>query len=229
MIGAMARGVSRSGLLLALGCGWLGAGTQPDDMSAEAHRREAKEHFREKAEHRERYDPEARDVPVGRWYGAPPYGYRDNDFYWGTGEYNPTAIHLRQAAEHERHAREHLEAARALEEFEEGQCQASPPETRVVCPLVGQVKAIEDVARGVRVQIAEGVNVNAAVAHMRCHQAFARTRGRVGMDTCPLYLRGVYVERTGQSRAVDLTVSDADDLDELRRRARLHLEPQMIE
>ena len=233
MIGAMARGVSRSGLLLALGCGWLGAGTQPDDMSAEAHRREAKEHFREKAEHRERYDPEARDVYSPPWYGVYPYGYRygyrDNDFYWGTGEYNPTAIHLRQAAEHERHAREHLEAARALEEFEESHCQAFPPETRVVCPLVGQVKALKNVAGGVRVQIAEEVNVNAAAAHMRCHQAFARTRARVGMDTCPLYLRGVHVERIGQSRAVELTVLDAGDVDELRRQARLHLGLQTME
>ena len=115
MIRAMARGVSRS-VLLALGCGWLGAGTQPDDMSAEAHRREAKEHFREKAEHRERYDPEARDVYSPPWYGVYPYGYRygyrDNDFYWDIGEYNPTAIHLRHAAEHERRAREHFEATR---------------------------------------------------------------------------------------------------------------------
>jgi len=243
VIAATARGALIVGLLVATACGWLSAGTPPDDRSAEAHRREAAKHSGEAAEHLEGYDPEARGVPCRRWYGratstrrtggrgAYPQRYRYpycvSDFYWATGEYNPTAIHLTHAADHERRAREHLEAARALEQFEEEQCQAFPPETRVVCPLLGQVDHLEDVSGGVRLQLGEGVNVNAAVAHMLCHQAFARTRGSAGMDECPLYLPGVRVERIGRSRSVELT--DPEDVDELRRRARMHLGLQATE
>ena len=237
MIAATARGASIVGLLVVTACGWLGAGAAPGATSAEAHRREAAKHSGEAAEHREQYDPEARAVPCRGWYGratstrrtggkgAYPGGdghpYCLSDFYWATREYNPTAMHLTHAADHEQRTREHLEAARALEHFEEEQCQAFPPETRVVCPLLGQVDALEDVSGGVRLQLGEEVNVNAAVAHMLCHQAFARTRGNAGMDECPLYLPGVRVERIGRSRSVELT--DPEDVDELRRRARTHL------
>ena len=241
MIAATARRASIVGLLVATACGWLSAGAPTDNLSAEAHRREAAKHSGEGAEHREGYDPEARDLPCRRWYGRATstrrtgafgtsghrYPYCVSDFYWATGEYNPTATHLTHAAEHEQRAREHLEAARALEEFEEAQCQAFPPETRVACPLLDHVDALEDVSGGVRLQLSEGVNVNAAVAHMLCHQAFARTRGSAGMDECPLYLPGVRVERIGHSRSVELT--DPEDVDELRRRARMHLGLQATE
>ena len=233
---ATARGALIVGLLVATACGWLSAGTAPGDMSAEAHRREAAKHSEEAAEDRERYDPGAHAVPCRGWYGrststrrtgsgAYARAYRRpycvSDFYWAAGEYNPTAIHLTHAADNERRASEHLEAARALERFEEEQCQAFPPETRVVCPLLDQVEAVEDVPGGVRLHFGEGVNVNAAVAHMLCHQAFATARGSKGMDECPLYLPGVRVERIGRSRSVEFT--DPEAVDELRRRARTHL------
>jgi hypothetical protein len=197
-------------------------------MSAEEHRREAEEHSRWEAEHLRAYDPEARArVGASPEYG--PYsqrgrfGYRYSDLYWDVREYNPTEVHRDRAAGHGKLAREHARAARALETFEELECQAFPRETRAVCPLAAQVESVEDVFSGVRVRLAEGTNVNAAVTHMRCHQAFARARGREGMDTCPLYMAGVRVERFDASREVDLLALDPDDVSRLRQRTRAHL------
>jgi len=217
-----------AGLVLVLGCTWLRPGTRPDDMSAEAHRREAEEHARWEAEHERGYDPEARvrygaPAPPGVVLPRPRYGYRDTDLYFDVREYNPTQVHRDRAKGHGKLAREHEHAARALEEFEEAECQAFPKETRAVCPLLAQVESLEDVFGGVRVRLVEGANVNAALTHMRCHQAFARARGREGMDSCPLYMPGVWVERVGSTREVDLLALDPDEIDGLRRRAREHL------
>jgi len=110
-----------------------------------------------------------------------------------------------------------------LESFEEAECAAFPPETRVVCPLLGQVDAVEDISGGVRVRLAEDVPLHAALAHMRCHLAFARARGRVGMQECPLYLSGVRIEPAAGSRSVDLLVADPADLETLRLRPLRHL------
>jgi len=225
---AVSRTAVTAGLVLALGCSWFRPGTRPDDMSAEAHRREAEEHARWEAEHQRAYDPEAR-ASVG---GSPEYspysrrsrfGYRYSDLYWDVREYNPTQVQRDRAKRHGDLAREHAKAARKLEEFEEVECQAFPKETRAVCPLVARVESLEDVFGGVRARLVEGANVNAAITHMRCHQAFARARGREGMDSCPLYMPGVWVERFGSSREVDLLALDPDDVDELRRRTREHL------
>ena len=126
------------------------AGTDPDAMTVEEHRNEVVEHAREARAHRERYDPDARGLER-----YPQVPYRDDDFYWGTKEYNPTAPHLRHADEHERHAEQHLRAARHLKRFEERQCQAFPPETRVACPLLGRVEAIGEAPQGVRLRVGE--------------------------------------------------------------------------
>lgn len=215
-------------LALTVGCSWPMPGARPDDMSAEAHRVEAEEHARSEAEHMHRYDPEARaryGRPAPPWLYAPGarYGYRGTDLYWEVREYNPTEVHRDRAKLHEDLAREHAAAARVLEQFEEAECHAFPKETRALCPLVAQVESLEDVSGGVRVRLTRDANVNAAITHMRCHQAFARARGREGMDTCPLYMPGVAVERVDAAREVDLLALDSNEVEELRRRARAHL------
>lgn len=198
--------------LLALGCAAPSPGARPDAMSAEAHRREATEHEREAGAHERRYDARAKTPD-------------DLDRYPQEFEaYNPTAVYLRLAREHRTHAREHLDAAHLLEQFEEAECGAFAPETRVVCPLLGQVDRVEDIPDGVRVHLAEGVPRHPAAAHMRCHLAFARTRGRAGMLECPLYLSGVRVELPPGSEAVDLIVANPLDVEALRLRTHGHLE-----
>ena len=116
-----------------------------------------------------------------------------------------------------------MAAAESLDSFEEAECRAFPPQTRGACPLLGQIESVEDVFGGVRLRFIEGVNVNAAIAHTRCHLAFARTRGRIGMESCPLYIIGVEATRLENSGTVELSVGNEEDLEELRRRIREHL------
>lgn len=198
--------------LLTLGCAGPSPGTQPDAMSSEAHRREAAEHEREAGEHQRRYDARAKTPDDLARY---PQEFE---------AYNPTAVYLRLARKHRRHARQHLDAAHLLEQFEEEECGAFAPETRAVCPLLGQVDGVEDIPGGVRVHLAKGVPRHAAAAHMRCHLAFARIQGRTGMQECPLYLRGVRVELPPDSEAVDLLIADPLDVEALRARTHGHLE-----
>ncbi len=215
-------------VLITLGaCGQFGGGTAPDDMSAEEHRRHSDEHQTRARDHEDRYDP---DVLVEAYPGAPGWGdeyanrYR-GDYYWDDRSYNPTARHLAHANRHEGHAREHLAAAQALEQFEEAQCRSFPPETRAVCPLIDQVAAVEDIEGGSRIRFVDGVDVNAAVAHLRCHLAFARSQARSGMETCPLYLEDVQILRVGIGPEVDLVTGQRGDVADLRSRLHDHVAP----
>ncbi len=205
--------------LLMTACrGGPGASTDADAMSAEAHRRESAEHHREHLEHRRRYESGTRR------------GYDDSDRYPQELEgYNPTAVYLRLARQHEVHAREHLAAARSLEAFEDAACTPFTPEIRSVCPLLGQVETVIEIPGGVRVLLSPTVDADAAVAHMRCHLAFGRARGRAGMNECPLYVPAVHVEWAGDSQAVDLRSTDPSRIDELRHRSRSHLLPRPLE
>ncbi len=224
-------------LLMLSACTSVGSGTAPDDMSVAGHRSHSQEMSEKASEHRDRYDP---DAEVERLPGRPSRsemwggdsndrynsgnGYRySGDYYWQPRTYNPTERHLAHATRHEAHAREHAEAARSLESFEDDQCGSFPHETRMVCPLIGQLASVEDIPGGSRVRFADGVDVNAAVAHIRCHLAFARSQGRAGMESCPLYLEGVRVSRVGPGSDVDFLVEDSNDLAALRERIRAHV------
>ncbi len=215
-------------LILGAASGCATPGSRPDDMSASAHAASADEAAKRATGHRESYDPEAREVRTRlRSYGAYgydlyglSYGYGGySDLYWEVEVYNPTRRHLARAKREEKHATDHRAAAEVLERFEAGQCSAFPPETRAASPLLGQVEDVADVYGGVRLRFAPDVDMNAAVAHVRCHLAFARTRARIGMDECPLYVGGVDVERLPRSRSIELSVADPEALEELKRRA----------
>jgi len=219
------------------------SGTRPDDMSAEAHRAAALAEQQQAAEHFQRYDPE-RDVrprpgflggtaiyydPNIYWDPYDPYGYAYYDYFWDVGSYNPSVHHLDSGEQLESHAADHLAAAQVLENFEEAECKAFPSETRSASPLIGQVESVEAVFGGVSLSFKEGVDVNAAIAHMRCHVAFARTRGRIGMESCPLYIPGVSINREGNSGGVELTIGDQNQLQELRQRVQEHLDVEITD
>ncbi len=209
--------------LLAAGCSGTVA-ERHTGMDAGAHRSESELHAREALEHREKYDPEA-SLPSYEPFRSTRSRFPSGDFYWPAGQYNPTERHREHAGEHEQHARQHLAAARELEAFEEDACVSFPPETRTACPFAGHVEAVEPLLDGARVRLDTGIDTNAAMAHMRCHLAFARARAP-RIDHCPLYLPGVRIERVGDSRDVDLTVSDATEVPRLQDLARGHLVPR---
>ncbi len=207
-----------SGLLL-VACGAT-PGSQPDDMSAAHHRQVAAEEDRKAAEHDSHYDPSEQIMTTPAGTDA------QGNIIYAPGMYNPTEGHRNLAADHKKHAEDHRAAAEFLEKSEEQACKAFPPETRTACPLLGHLESVQDIDGGVRVRFAEGVNLEAATAHMGCHLAHARTQGYQGMDSCPLYIKGVGAKRVGDTRDVDLTVDDKASVGELRARAAAHVTPK---
>jgi hypothetical protein len=144
-------------------------------------------------------------------------------FIYGTDTYDPAARHRAQAGRHEQLAAEHEAAAEALESFENAECAQFPPATRASCPLIGSIASVRDVDGGVEITLAEDANAPAILAHIRCHLAYAATRGREGMESCPLYIRGVPVAAGDSERTIVLSVADASLLSELRLHTRAHL------
>ena len=55
---------------------------------------------------------------------------------------------------------------------------------------------------------------------MRCHYAYARTRGFEEATTCPLYLRGIDIKPAKDPLAIEITTADAAQVGELRARSR---------
>jgi hypothetical protein len=202
------------GIVATLGCATVAPGARPDDMSAAEHRAAAKRDALKADEHGAKYDPDQNVIHTS-------FEHHD-ELYFPERVYNPTEEHLRHAEKYRDYARQHEEAARQLEKYEERECAALPKSTRVVCPLLGQVNQVEDIEDGVRIYLKSDRPTNAIVAHMRCHYAFGRTVGQKGMPNCPLYLKSLRIERTGD-RVVSITTDDAEIVDEIRRRSRSHV------
>ena len=204
------------GLTLAIGCGANRKAVRPDEMSAEAHRQEArKESEAARDEARRSTSPDARRTPtlVGR-------ATAQGDVFYDSADYNPRNDHQRRAAELTKHAQQHDAAAKYLETFEQAECKAFPPATRAACPLLGPLVDIADIPGGVGVRFAEGVRVDAVVAHMRCHFAFAQAHGFETAGGCPLYVRGIDIRRATDPRTVEIIGRDAGVAREIRQRAR---------
>jgi hypothetical protein len=205
-------------LLLAIGfgCGAGASAVKPDDMSAAEHRREAAAERAAAGEHARKYDPAAaRPVPA-----ASVGSDAQSSYLFPTTVYNPTDIHLAESDRHRAHARQHEKAAQALEHFEEVECRNFPPATRAACPLLAPVTRVDDIDGGVRVTLQRGARVDAVVAHMRCHYAYARARGFEQRVSCPLYMPGIDIRASRDGSAVEITAADAKAVGELRTRAR---------
>jgi hypothetical protein len=201
--------------LLGAACAAREPNVKPTDMSAADHRAEAQHQRQLAQEDADRYRPGAARVIVPSAPGANEAG----GIAFPITVYNPTDGFLREADQHRAHAREHEKAAAALEKFEEGECREFPEQTRAACPLLGPVTKIEDVQRGVRVTFAPGIRVDAVVAHMRCHYAYARAHGFDARVSCPLYMPGIVIEPAGNS-AVEIHARTKAEVDDLRARAR---------
>jgi hypothetical protein len=182
---------------------------RPDDLSAEEHRRQATRERDAAAAERAHFDPHARAMSPVQVQNLPMLS-----------EYNPTQKHLRTAAQHAAHARAHEAAAASLEQFEDDACKPLSAAARSACPILGTLKAIDDIDGGVRVELADANALDVTVAHMRCHLAYARARAFQVVADCPLYLRGVEIRRSADGRAIELVGGSRALQDELRRRVR---------
>jgi hypothetical protein len=202
-------------LVLALAVGGCGTGKEtvkPDDMSAAEHREEAARESRAASQHASDYNPRASAPSPFRQAGAWPNG----DYAFPLSVYNPTEGQLARVDEHRAHARAHEKAADTLERFEDSACLNFPPSTRAACPLLGPVAHVDDIKGGVRVRFVAGTRVDAVLAHMRCHYAYARARAFAETVSCPLYMRGIEIQQGNDRLAIDITTADADRVAELR-------------
>ncbi|MEQ9080903.1 MAG: hypothetical protein RLP09_43975 [Sandaracinaceae bacterium] len=176
--------------VLVIGCGGGGASGESihaEEASSVGHDDAAEREEERAREEERRYDPTA-ERPVGTTTQPDLYGLTT---------YNPTAVHLQHAAEHREHAEQHRSAAQAHARFEEQHCGQFPAESRVTCPLIGQVVGVTDVSRGARLELADGVDRSAFIDHVRCHLEFAATEELSAADHCPLFVEGTVLEADG--------------------------------
>jgi len=186
------------------------SGARPEDMSAKSHEEEAAKHEKKSERHEEQYDPNAPGPAYSEVVSGP-------DFAFEGGPTNPTDVHNDQAKKHQRHADAHRAAAAALQSAEQDACKSIATESRASCPFLGPVVATENTPDGVRITVREGTNMEEMMARIRCHIAFANTQRREGMDSCPLYVRGVQAEQSGPD-SIDLSVKGKASVRELQKR-----------
>jgi hypothetical protein len=211
----LTRIVAMTGLVFGIGCGGGHSAVRPDQMSAEGHLQEAqKDRAASNSELQQSNSP-----ALAPNLSSPP-GSNPQAYDYPAEAYNPKTEHLFRAQELSKHAQQHEAAAAALESFEQAECKQFPPATRAACPLLGPVVELVDVPGGVRARFAEGTRVDAVVAHMRCHFAYAQAHGFGEMAGCPLYVRGIEIRRASDPRAVEIIGRDAAVTSEIRNRAR---------
>jgi hypothetical protein len=200
---------------IGFGCAQNGPTVRPDEMSAEAHRQEAQ---RKTAA----ADKELREAntPIPQPNLAANPGGNPEGYYYDRSVYDAKNEHLARSRELRAHAQEHEAAAAYLEKFEEVQCKEFPSSTRAACPLLGPVVRMTDIPAGVRVEFARGARVDAALAHMRCHLAFAQARGFQTASSCPLYMKGIEIRPGAEPRTIEIVSTDAKVAHEIQRRSR---------
>lgn len=118
------------------------------------------------------------------------------------------------------HARQHEAAAAFLEQFEDRECRHVAPGSRAACPLLGPLVRIEDVPGGIRATFADARRVPTAIAEMRCHYAYARTRHFDEAIGCPLYVQAIVIRQGLDPRAIEIVARDEKTARLIRERGR---------
>jgi hypothetical protein len=186
---------------------------RPDDMSAAKHRQEA--------EHESRLAREQIVSRVPATARAPTsLDATEKEYRHSVPIYSPLDGQLAAAELHRQHARDHSRAADFLERFEAVECRDFSPSSRAACPLLGPLTSVDDIPGGVRARFKPGTPVDAVVAHMRCHYAYARARAFDVVASCPLYMRGIDIRRDDDPMAVDIVSADGDTAAKIRARSR---------
>jgi hypothetical protein len=182
---------------------------KPDNMSAAQHRQEAQREMQAAAQLEERAAIVDLEPSVPPMRVLSPFYLPD------------PADPLTEQADHLRaHARQHEQAANALVKFEKAECRNIPASSRAACPLFGPLINLEDLPTGVRATFAPGTPVDVVMAHMRCHLAYAQSRGFEEVLSCPLYIRGIDIVRSSVPEAIEIVSADPAVAAAIRDRSR---------
>ena len=204
-----------SSLVIGGGCGQTSQSTRTPAPSAETYRQQAAQETAasEKELAAANAAPAAPNLTASA--GNNPQGY-----YYDLNVYSTRDQHLARAHSLSEHARQHAELAAKLDGFEGAECGEFPPATRAACPLLGPVTQLTDLTDGVRVQFAPGTRTDAVLAHMRCHLAFAQTRGfEPSAAACPLYIPGIEI-RAGEGGTIEIVSPQPKVAREIQSRSR---------
>ncbi len=190
------------------------AHVQPESQSAEAHRADAAHERAEADAQRSQYDPKQTGGPVAVVGPGGAFAVTVE-----TPPDNPTAWHLRKAAQLSEHARAHEAAAAQLQSFEADECRGVSANARAACPFMGPIAGIVDIDGGVRFVLSDHTQVGAVIAQMRCHFAWARARGFTRVGDCPIYLKGIDINRSADGLGIDITGHERGVVTALRQNA----------
>jgi hypothetical protein len=196
-----------------------------EERSAASHRAEAARDWAMADEQRREYRPDA----VARVPNDVGTGGRGELRLQPLTRSNPTERHLEKARSYSAHARAHLVAAARLEDFEATVCRGIAPAVRAGCPLLRGVTRVDDVPGGVRLTFGDPSRLDAVLAHMRCHLAYARVIGFTQPALCPLYVKGIDIRRAPTGDAIEIVATDAGDqatIDTVRRLSRKVVLPE---
>ncbi len=208
------RRTSRSFLVLVLlapACAARVPHTQPEDMSAQAHRAEAAQHLAEAERARQRI--QQRDH--GRYEGSVSHT-RDGSSYsyrWDTERWIQEAEGI-----------EHLAAAQALEREYAFACALIPEAEQGVSAIEVFIEGVDRVGdRAVSIRLGAAAGPPEQLVHrLRCHRARMAVLGLDGMRDCPLAVRGLVVTVRAIPGGMEVLVAPRDVglLPEIERRAR---------
>jgi hypothetical protein len=202
-------------IVTGVGCGQSSQAVKAPDQSAESYHQQA---AREAA-------ASQRELVAGSGAPAPNLnasgGNNPQGYYFDVSVYSTRDQHLARARELSEHAQQHEALAAKLESFEETECKQFPAATRAACPLLGPVKTLVDSPNGVKVEFAPGTRVDAVLAHMRCHLAFAQARGfESSSAACPLYIRGIEIRPGADPNVIEIVSANPRVAHEIQSRSR---------
>lgn len=143
--------------------------------------------------------------------------------FYGEDIYNPSDAHACEAHQHRERAQICREIADRLRAFEEAECARFPADSRASCPLLLDLESVENIEGGVRLTFSNTREIEPIIDHLRCHIAFAAAQGTEGIDSCALYVPGSRVEVN--LNVVDLTTTEGEYVEELRRRVAVQAPP----
>lgn len=213
-------------------------GTQPHAQGAEQHRAAAKLEAARLEQHKELYDPTAKQF-VKRCDPTLTNAYPATPICW-IETINPTAVHLKEIEEHRMRAVQHRKAARELRAVEERVCAGLTNDDRDVSPFAHRkdilgVSPLEEAEPGSEQRRLAGATIlfrkvpNLTSKELQqivdCHLARNATIGHdvaaAEMVHCPLTQRGARatVRTLDNGFAVEVRAEDAPTAEAIWRRA----------